>query len=292
MYIYQGNMINYSQIITYREIKVNKGKQSDKTKLFNNNLKETAKLHKATFSTSKTDSTDSIAKQNALIKESNNLLKQKHQSDKNAIDLARSLEKLQQDKIRTQSAVNREAEKEVKITERQTRAQRALESQYSKVQTHLTILKQKYRDLAIQKELGFKLSVKEESFLLSAEKSITKYDNALKKVDAQMGVHGRNVGNYAGAYNGLGNSVNQLTREMPAFGNSMGTGFMAISNNLPVFFDEISKIKTANKELIATGQPVKSVFSQLGASIFSVGTALSVGVTLLTVNLFEVFTEL
>jgi hypothetical protein len=58
---------------------------------------------------------------------------------------------------------------------------------------------------------------------------------------------------------------------------------MAISNNLPTFFDEISKIKQGNDELIKQGQPVKSVFSQIGASIFSVGTLLSVGVTLLTV---------
>jgi hypothetical protein len=81
----------------------------------------------------------------------------------------------------------------------------------------------------------------------------------------------------------LGNSVNQLTREMPAFTYSMQTGFMAISNNIPMFVDQINNIRTANAALIAQGQPVQSVFSQLATSIFSWQTALSLGVTLLTV---------
>jgi hypothetical protein len=97
-----------------------------------------------------------------------------------------------------------------------------------------------------------------------------------------MGLHQRNVGNYAMANGTLSNSVNQLTREMPAFGNSIGTGFMAISNNLPIFFDEISKLKQANLDLQATGQPTQSVLKQVASSVFSIGTALSVGVTLLT----------
>jgi hypothetical protein len=81
----------------------------------------------------------------------------------------------------------------------------------------------------------------------------------------------------------LGHSVNQLTRELPAFTYSLQTGFMAISNNIPMFVDQIQNIKRANAELIAQGQPVKSVFSQIGSSIFSIQTALSLGVTALTI---------
>jgi hypothetical protein len=81
----------------------------------------------------------------------------------------------------------------------------------------------------------------------------------------------------------LGHSVNQITRELPAFTNSMTTGFMAISNNIPMLVDQINNIRTANASLIAQGQPVQSVFSQLATSIFSWQTALSLGVTILTV---------
>ena len=91
------------------------------------------------------------------------------------------------------------------------------------------------------------------------------------------------AGKAKSGFNSLSNSINQLTREMPAFANSLNTGFMAISNNLPMLIDEINKLKIANKELAATGQPTKSVFGQLAASLFSFQTLMSVGITLLTV---------
>jgi hypothetical protein len=81
----------------------------------------------------------------------------------------------------------------------------------------------------------------------------------------------------------LGHSVNQITRELPAFTNSMTTGFMAISNNIPMLVDQINNIRRANESLVASGQPVKSVFSQLASSLFSWQTALSLGVTALTI---------
>jgi hypothetical protein len=95
-------------------------------------------------------------------------------------------------------------------------------------------------------------------------------------------------------YDSFGNSVNQITRELPAFTNSLNTGFMAISNNLPILFDEINKVKQANVELAASGKPTVSVFKTLTSAIFSWGTALSLGVTLLTVyggKIIEYFTK-
>ena len=58
---------------------------------------------------------------------------------------------------------------------------------------------------------------------------------------------------------------------------------MAISNNLPIFFDAMQSVIQQNKELQAQGQPTKSVLSQLASSLFSFQTLLSVGVTLLTI---------
>lgn len=84
-------------------------------------------------------------------------------------------------------------------------------------------------------------------------------------------------------FNGLNNSINQLTRELPAFGLSANIGFLAISNNLPILFDEIKRVTAANKELAASGNPTTSVFKQLTGALFSWQTALSIGVTLLTV---------
>lgn len=158
----------------------------------------------------------------------------------------------------------------------------ATQSLYNKTQQQLNALQSEYRELAIQKELGNKLTDKEAARYAQLQGQITRYDKALKAVDASMGKHQRNVGNYAGSFNPLSNSINQLTREMPAFANSVQTGFMAISNNLPIFFDSIGEAIRQQKALQAEGKPSKNALQLLAGSFFTLGTALSVGVTLLT----------
>lgn len=115
-----------------------------------------------------------------------------------------------------------------------------------------------------------------------ASDAVKKLDDEIKKIDAGIGKHGRNVGNYASGWNGLGNSINQITREAPAAAVSLNTFFLAISNNLPQFFDEITKLKVANEELLKSGEKPVSIWKQLGSAVFSFQTLLSVGVTLLT----------
>lgn len=115
-----------------------------------------------------------------------------------------------------------------------------------------------------------------------ASEGVRKLDDEIKKIDAGIGKHQRNVGNYAGGWNALGNSVNQITREAPAAAVSLNTFFLAISNNLPSFFDALSGINAQNKELQAQGQKTVSVWKQLGSAIFSFQSLLSIGVTLLT----------
>lgn len=154
---------------------------------------------------------------------------------------------------------------------------------YNKVQLKLNALTVKYNELALRKQLGLKLSDREEKSLVSLTARISKYDQTLKAVDSTIGKNQRKVGDYASAFNPLSNSINQLTREAPAFANSIQTGFMAISNNLPIFFDAMQNIIIQNKELQAQGKPTQSVFKQLASSLFSFQTLLSVGVTLLTI---------
>lgn len=156
-------------------------------------------------------------------------------------------------------------------------------SLYRKTELALNSLVRRYNELAIKKELGNKLTDKEESRMANLQKTIVRYDTALKAVDATVGKNQRNVGNYKSGFNELGNSVNQLSREMPAFANSVQTGFMAISNNLPIFFDAIGNIRKENAALRAEGKPTVSTFKQIAGSIFSLGTVLSIGVTLLTI---------
>lgn len=118
---------------------------------------------------------------------------------------------------------------------------------------------------------------------LQASVNFKKLDDEIKAIDATLGKNNRNVGNYKSGFNGLSNSINQLTREAPAFANSIGTGFMALSNNIPILADEIANLRQKNLDLAKSGQPTQSMFKTLTSAIFSWQTALSVGVTLLTI---------
>lgn len=120
--------------------------------------------------------------------------------------------------------------------------------------------------------------------------SIQQADAKIKELDATIGNHQRNVGNYASGWNGLGNSVQQVARELPSLAVSANTFFLAISNNLPILVDEIAKARKeyANfkAELKAGNKDVKAVapvWQQLTRSILSWQTALVVGLTLLSV---------
>ncbi|RGE74361.1 MULTISPECIES: hypothetical protein [Bacteroides] len=112
----------------------------------------------------------------------------------------------------------------------------------------------------------------------------------LVEAEQASGRFQRNVGNYASAWNGLGNSVQQVARELPSLAVSANTFFLAISNNLPILVDEIAKARKeyANfkAELKAGNKDVKAVapvWQQLTRSILSWQTALVVGLTLLSV---------
>jgi len=112
--------------------------------------------------------------------------------------------------------------------------------------------------------------------------SVNKLADELKAIDGRLGNHTRSVGNYASGWNGLSNSINQLTREAPAFANSMQTGFMALSNNIPILVDELNNLKRKNVELKNSGEKTENVFKTVAKSFFSWQTLISVGVTLLT----------
>lgn len=204
----------------------------------------------------------------------------KKSEENNAIaKTMRALEK----ETKARQDLDKQRQRALSLLEKEQQKLSAAESLYNKVDTRLKLLSVSYRDLAIKKELGFTLTAKEERQYASLQSRIQKYDIALKAVDITMGKHGRKVGDYASAFNPLSNSFNQLTREAPAFANSIQTGFMAISNNLPIFFDAIQQVILQNKELQAQGKPTQSVLSAISSSLFSFQTLLSVGVTLLTI---------
>jgi len=177
----------------------------------------------------------------------------------------------------------KQKERSLMATERENAKLVASQNLYNKVQAKLNQLSAEYKNLAVQKELSGKLTETEAKRYEFLQGKITKYDATLKAVDATMGKYQRNVGNYASGFSPISNSINQLTREMPAFTNSIQTGFMALSNNIPIFTDAIGNAIKQNKLLQAEGKPTVSVLGQLASSFLSWQTLMGVGITLLTV---------
>lgn len=112
--------------------------------------------------------------------------------------------------------------------------------------------------------------------------SIQQADVKIKELDATIGNHQRNVGNYASGWNGLSMSIQQVGRELPSLAYGPKVFFSAISNNLPILADEIKRTKDKIKELKEAGEEVEPLWKQLAKGVFSWQTALTVGITLLT----------
>ena len=113
-------------------------------------------------------------------------------------------------------------------------------------------------------------------------KNIESLDAKIKELDASMGVHTRNVGNYASGFNMLGFQIQQVARELPSLAYGPQIFFSAISNNLPMLADEIARAKKSVDELKKAGQTFTPVWKQIASSIFSWQTLLVAGVTVLT----------
>lgn len=98
--------------------------------------------------------------------------------------------------------------------------------------------------------------------------------NAMKGMQEATGKHTLSVGDYTKAFNGLSIATQQVLREMPTLANSMQQFFIAISNNVPIFVDNLKRVKD---ETGSWAVAMKGVLT----SLFSWQTALLVVLTIL-----------
>lgn len=145
----------------------------------------------------------------------------------------------------------------------------ALSAQYSLNKIQLNKLSQEYRENTKE---GQKL-VKETEEIYAR----------MKQLQEATGKYTLNVGNYKSAWDGLGVSAQQLVRELPSLAVSANTFFLAISNNIPMLVDEINKLRAANAAAAAQGDKTVPIWRQVAKAFLSWNTAISLGITLLTV---------
>lgn len=186
-----------------------------------------------------------------------------------------------QDLVRSELLHRESLRKLLNILTNETKMINSANDSYQEQSLQLERLRKAYRMLsteAANSKLGVEL-----------QKNIAALDTQVKSVDKTLGQHQRNVGNYVSTWDGMGNAINQLTREFPAFSVSLQTGFLAISNNIPILADQISWIRKENAALREEGLKGVPVWKQIAKSALSWNTLLSVGITLLTVYGKDIF---
>lgn len=82
-------------------------------------------------------------------------------------------------------------------------------------------------------------------------------------------------------FNGLNMSIQQIAREMPSLAMGPQMFFLAISNNLPIFADQVKYARMEYEALTQAGQKATPVWKQILKSLFSWQTALATGIMLL-----------
>ena len=156
----------------------------------------------------------------------------------------------------------------------QVREFNATEGSTKQMQANLLNLQRVYDNLTE--------NVRNSPFGEALRKNIENLNKKVLELESTTGRFGRNVGNYASAFNPLSFQVQQVARELPSLTISAQQFFLAISNNLPMLADEIKRASIEYKALLAQGIKGVPVWKQLIKSVASWQTALVVGITLIT----------
>lgn len=110
------------------------------------------------------------------------------------------------------------------------------------------------------------------------------------KLQEATGNYRLSVGHYQKTWDGLGISISQVVRELPAAAVSLNTFFLGISNNIPTVVDEINRLRKKNELLRAEGKETVSVTKSIVKSLFSWNTALVVLLTVFSMYGKEIIT--
>ncbi len=205
--------------------------------------KEGAELAKA-LALGKTTSTENAK----AAKEYEKILAEKYKTEKQLTELERVKLKLSNEVAAAEAKKTKESEKAAKAA-----AQEA--SAYARLSKQHTEARNKAKDLAVQYGINSKAAK-------DAAAAANKLDAQLKKIDASLGQHQRNVGNYGKAWQGLGRGL------MGAFGitvglSSIGSAMKSAFNKQVEFEKGLSSLSSitglAGKQLQNLGKKAKQM---------------------------------
>lgn len=162
----------------------------------------------------------------------------------------------------------------------------ALQNRMVELRGNIAMLESKLEDLRLAGEVASPDLDQTENIanINALERQIEGLKTELKELQAvagQVEVVPPSVEPAQRKFNGLHNSIQQMAREMPSLAMGPQTFFLAISNNLPVFTDEVARAKKEFNMLTQAGQKATPVWKQILSSLFSWQTALTTGIMLL-----------
>ena len=174
---------------------------------FKTELKQTADELKKTIGGSTVGDTKSINELITATQKANDVKEKTVKIDQEQEKLRKLAIQSEREELKLKKDLENQAIRAQKTKDKELKQAQQQESIYAQTSKRLNDLRKAYKDLAIQNRENTAEGQK-----LIAE--ITELDTKLKKVDATVGQHQRNVGNYEGATMSLRAELRMLTQEL------------------------------------------------------------------------------
>lgn len=230
-------------------------------------LKATAQGLKGELSANTQASTAQLKQFSAATEQANKLMQQsiqieklKAQADQQKIKAEQEIVKLQKMQAQELARVAKEQEKAAKLASSEASA-------YSKLSAELNKARKAYKDLAVTNQEN----TAEGKELLA---TITQLDQKLKAVDATVGQHQRNVGNYEGATKSLKLQLRELTQQLQNM-DASDPRFQQMAQQAGQLKDQIADTNAVVKATAGSGM---ENFAGAVANVGQIGVAAFQGV--------------
>ena len=174
---------------------------------FKTELKQTADELKKTIGGATVGDTKSINELITATQKANDVKEKTIKIDQEQERLRKLAIQSEREELKLKKDLENQAIREQKTKDKELKQAQQEQSIYAQTSKRLNDLRKAYKDLAIQNRENTAEGQK-----LIAE--ITELDTKLKKVDATVGQHQRNVGNYEGATMSLRTELRKLTQEL------------------------------------------------------------------------------
>lgn len=189
-------------------------------------------------------------------------------------------------KDRLSGALDKAGRKVDELKGKATAASSEMDSQAQRLRTAIAGLTEQMEELRrVGQNASPNLDQSENMAGIEAlEKQIAELESRLKQLDATAEATQTVPPELPAAkqqFNGLHMSIQQIAREMPSLAMGPQMFFLAISNNLPIFADEVKRARVEYDNLVKSGQKGVPVWKQILSSLFSWQTALTTGIMLL-----------